>query len=661
MDEFRAPSRPVRREGTLYDVPVRARLTQTPNENATQPVAPASTPVQPVAPTVNPSLTEAFGEFEMTPLQPRQEYRRLGHHQPVAHLVSPALPQEVPQFIEQPIAPSPPPIPTPQPIAPPVPQPIAAPLAPVAPVAPIAPPMPQPAVARDFSMPSPQAIAQEVQVVNESAEAAQAQEAQAVEQEQKPSPFDIATIEEEEKPKNRLSSGRQWRKWLMSGGIVGLSLLIAGGGLLFAQAFSNTNKVFRGTGQAAALNASADHVKLNGEDKGRVNFLLLGNGGLGHEAPDLTDTIIVASIDTVHKTAVMLSIPRDLWVQNNGTNPSKINAVYELAKYNEAGKMDNTNNNTKAVLAGFDAADKTVENVLGIDINYNVLVNFTSFKQAIDAVGGVTVNVPEQLYDPTMAWENGGNPVLAAAGTQQMNGTSALRYVRSRETSSDFARSQRQRSVILALKSKVLTAGTLSNPLKVSGLLNAMGDNLVTDMSLAEGMRAYDLTKAIDNAKVQTVDLVTPPNGLVTTTAISNASVAVPRAGTFEYGDIQKYVDALFNPPQTAKAGTTTTTNSTKAETANIAVLNGTTRAGLAGTRAATIKAAGYNVSQIGNAPSQGFAQTVVVDLGHTSNPKTRAYLESLYGVKATATLPDPSIPPGNADFVVILGSDQAH
>jgi LCP family protein required for cell wall assembly len=516
-------------------------------------------------------------------------------------------------------------------------------------------------------MPRPRAIAQEAAVVSESAEAANAEENHATAPAAAPaaSPFDIATIEESHKPKNRLRSGRLWRKWAMSGGIVGLCLLMGTGGLLFAQSYNSSHKVFRGTGASAAL-ASADKTKLKGEDKGRVNILMLGNGGLGHQAPDLTDTMIVASIDTVHKTAVMLSIPRDLWVQIPDNSPSKINAAYEIGKYNAAGKIDNTNDNTQAVMAGFKEVDEVVENALGIDIHYNALVNFTSFKQAVDAVGGVEVNAPEILYDPTMAWENGNNPVLAPAGVQQMNGTKALMYVRSRQTSSDFARSQRQRSVILALKSKVLTAGTLSNPLKLSGLINAFGDNMVTDMTLSEGLRAYDLTKAIDNAKVQTVDLVTPPNNLITTGAIQNASVALPRAGMFAYAEIQKYVQQLFNPPEAATKSAAKTAGaaaaaSTAPETATISVLNGTTRAGLAGTSAAAVKAAGYNVTQIANAPSQGYAKTIVVDLSNGANPKTKKYLETLYGVVSVSQLPDAAIQAGAANFVVILGSDQVH
>ncbi|MBC7581255.1 LCP family protein [Aeromicrobium sp.] len=637
MDEFRAPSRPARVGGTPYDVPVRAGVTQTPVEPNVSPIAVVVQPQAMITPAVNPSLLGGFGSA--TPLS-----ESVMQTAPLPML---AAAQPAPTAVQ----PAPLSIITPQP-APIIPTQFAD-------------------QAHDFSMPRPQMIAHEAAIVTESAEAAQAIEATdaspyttAVPSPAVASPFDIATIEEQDKPKNRLRGGRNWRKWAIGGGAVAFSLLIGTGGLLFAQGYSNTNKVFRGSGSTAALTASADKVTLQGEDKGRVNILLLGNGGLGHDAPDLTDTIIVASIDTVHNTATMLSVPRDLWVQVPGSSPTKINAAYEIGKYNAAGKIDNTNNNTKAVLAGFATADKAVENVLGIDINYNMLVNFTSFKQAVDAVGGVNVAVPEALYDPTMAWENGGNPILAPAGAQSMNGTKALQYVRSRETSSDFARSQRQRTVILALKSKVLSAGTLSNPLKISGLLNAFGDNLVTDMSLSEGMRAYDLTKAVDNSKIQTVDLVTPPNNLITTGTIQSASVAYPRAGTFSYADIQKYMLQLFTPPAAATSTATTTTGATTAtttapETAAISVLNGTARAGLAGTQSVVIKAAGYTIAQTGNAPSQAYAKTTVVDFSNGANPKTKKYLETLYGVTAVAQSPDATIQAGTAKFVVILGSDQ--
>jgi len=473
----------------------------------------------------------------------------------------------------------------------------------------------------------------------------------------RPSPFDLETIEETVVPKNRLAAGRAFKKWLLRGGLITLALLIAGGGLLFMQGYNKVHKVFRGEGKVSAFSASADQQLLKGEKTGHVNILLLGNGGIGHDGSDLTDTIIVESIDTVRKTASLISVPRDLWVQVPGHGSMKINAAYETGKYDYLGKIDASNANTEAVFAGFKTADQIIGGVLGITIDYNALVNFTSFREAVDSVGGVTVNVPEQLYDPTMAWENHNNPVLAQPGVQEMNGKQALLYVRSRETTSDFARSQRQRAVILALKDKVLSAGTLSNPLKISQLINAFGDNLVTDMSLSEAMRAYSLGKDMNNSKIASIDLVTPPHDLITTGGMNGLSIDKPRAGLYEYSAIQEYIQQVLNPPApttpSAAAGT-----SSVPENAAITVLNGTATEGLAGRKAATLKAAGYNVVSTGNAPAT--ARTVVVDYSGGADPNTKSYLEKTFGTTAVTTSPYASVTQGSANFVVILGSDQS-
>lgn len=631
MDEFRGPRRGVQPSYTRRVVAADNGLKQTPLQGN---VAPA-TAGQPVpSSSVNPSLTGAAGPFQ--PLQPVYAPVPVDWPQP-QYDPSAFAPQPAPQAAVQPIF---------QPVAQ---QPVPA--------------QPTPALGNDFTMPSLQAVHQQAANMSEAAahidlnddslpSAGYLQDTTPI---SNPSPFDIAAIEEEDKPKNRLSTGRAWRKWMMHGGIAVLVLMVATGGFLFYQGFGNAHKVFRGTSVKSTSDAQA---LLKGESTGRVNILLLGNGGDGHEAPDLTDTLMVESIDTVNKTATLLSIPRDLWVQVPKYGTMKINAAYEVGKYNKLGKIDDSNANTDAVMAGFDMADQAITTVTGLDINYNMLVNFTSFKQAVDAVGGVTVNVPEALNDPTMAWENGGNPVLAAAGVQQMNGTAALRYVRSRETSSDFARGERQRAMILALKTKVLSAGTLSNPIKLSSLLSAFGDNMVSDLSLSEAMRAYNIGKGIDDSKIKSVDFVTPPNTLITTSSITNVSIDIPKAGMFDYTDIKAFVQATINPQPAASP--TTTGASTAPESASITVLNGTTKAGLAGTAAAALKAAGYTVGTVGNAPGQSYPKTVVVDLSGGKDPNTKKYLETTYGATVVTTLPDSSIQPGSAQFVVILGSDQA-
>jgi LCP family protein required for cell wall assembly len=454
-----------------------------------------------------------------------------------------------------------------------------------------------------------------------------------------------------DRPKNRLQAGKAFRKWMLRGGLAAAVLLLAVGGLLFYQGLNKVHKVFKGTAsRAAALQSEVNPTLLKGEGDGRVNILLLGNGGVGHDGPDLTDTMMVASIDPINKTATLLSVPRDLWVKmpNNFISANqKINAAYESGKYHYLGKQDASNADSKAVEAGFTAADQTVSQVLGITIHYNMVVDFHAFRQAVDSVGGVTINVPEQLYDPTMAWENNHNPILAAAGVQQMDGIHALMYARSRETTSDFARGERQRAIILALKEKALSLGTLSNPVKISSLMSAFGNNLVTDLSLSDAVRLYDLTKGISGDNIKSLDLVTKPNMLVTTGNMNGISIDQPRAGLYNYGEIQAFVRASLRDGYITK------------ENSSVTVLNGTSVAGLATTKANELKSFGYNVAKVDNAPTEAYDQTVVVDLTNGADKYTKHYLENRYGVSAVTKIPDTSIQAGDAHFIVILGQDQ--
>jgi LCP family protein required for cell wall assembly len=438
------------------------------------------------------------------------------------------------------------------------------------------------------------------------------------------------------------------RTWVFRSVIVSLVLIIGLGGLLFAQGFMKVHKVFKGGATAAALQKDVNPNKLKGEGDGRINILLMGMGGAGHDAPDLTDTMMIASIDPVNKTASLVSIPRDMWVMMPSGAKMKLNAAYETGKYKYLGKMDNSNANSNAVKAGFTTADQTVEDITGIAIHYNVLVDFQAFRQAIDTVGGVDVNVPEQLYDPTMAWENNHNPVLAKAGLQHFDGVHALIYARSRETSSDFARSQRQRALLLALKDKVVNLGTLSNPVKISQLMSAFGNNVHTDLSLNDTVSLYKIFKDINNANVASVGLADEPNNYLTTDNVNGASVVRPRAGFFDYTAIRTYLRGAL------------TDGYIKKENANITLLNGTARVGLATTKADSLKSYGYNIGTVANAPTQTYDTTVIVDRTNGKDKYTRHYLEQRFGVKATTKLADSSILPGSADFIIILGNDEA-
>jgi len=441
--------------------------------------------------------------------------------------------------------------------------------------------------------------------------------------------------------------GLTWQKFTLRATAVLLVLVLTLGGLVFSQSYLKLHKVFNGSaGTAAALRANVAPDLLKGEGSGRVNVLLLGRGGGNHDGPDLTDTLMLASIDPVNHTTTLLSIPRDLWVNVPNQGVMKINAAWETGEFKYIGKVAPGSTDPKAIQAGFDMVDQTVSQVLGVSINYNVLVDFQAFKQAVDTVGGITVNVPTDLVDPTMAWENGGNPILAKAGTQNFNGDQALRYVRSRETTSDFARAARQRVVLLSLKDKIDTLGTLSNPLKMSGLLDTFGNNVATDISLSDANRMYGILKGIDPLNISSLSLDDTNNKYVSTGNINGQSVVIPKAGLFNYSDIQSYVAGQLKDPYILK------------ENARVMILNGTSTAGLATTKSDELKALGYNVVGTANTPTPGWTHSEVISL-NSQDKYTKNYLERRFAVTAQNSLPDNSIQTNGADFVIIIGSDE--
>ncbi len=428
-----------------------------------------------------------------------------------------------------------------------------------------------------------------------------------------------------------------------------LVLILAVGGVVFGKGYFKLKKVFNGSSSAAALQADVDPTLLKGEGDGRVNILMLGVGGAGHDGGDLTDTIMIASVDPVNNQAVLFSIPRDLWVKmpnNYISNYQKINAAYESGKYKYLGKNDISNANTKAIQAGFDAADSTIERVMGVPIHYNVLVDFQAFRQAIDTVGGITINAPEQLYDPTMAWENDHSPIIAKIGINNFDGKHALNYVRSRETSSDFARSQRQRAVMLALKDKVTNLGVLANPVKISSLLNDFGDNVKTDISLSDMQRMVAIMKKIPSSQIQSVGLTDGGNNFLTTGNMNGLSIVQPRAGLEDYTAIQAFIRSKL------KDGYITQEN------ANVTILNGTVTPGLATDKATELKTYGYNIGTVDNAPTPDYDTTQIIDLSHGNKKYTLNYLKQRYSVTTTTTTLPTGIVQGTADIVIILGQD---
>ncbi len=444
--------------------------------------------------------------------------------------------------------------------------------------------------------------------------------------------------------KSRKKLGWKKRSMRAFAGILVLVILITG--FLFGKGYLKLNKIFKGGAEGAtALQDNVNPDKLKGEGDGRVNILLLGRGGEGFDGPDLTDTILIASIDPINKKASLLSIPRDLYYPK--TSNYRVNSVFAEAKYaalaRKASKVDADN-------AGFNAMEKVIQDDLGIPIHYHVMVDFAGFEQAINTVGGVDINVDKDgvVYESLWDGLTRKNYVLnVKEGPQHFDGQRALYYARSRKTSArgDFDRAERQRKLIIALKERVLSLGTFANPTKISGLLDAFGNHAQSNMTINEVMRLYELGKQIDTANIATIGLVDPPNNFLTSVNIAGQSIQQPRAGLNDFSEIQNYVR------NTLKDGYI------ENENASIMILNGTPSIGLATKKANELKSYGYNVVSVADAPTKTYKNTILVDMRNGTKKYTRRYLELRLGVNAVNSLPDSTIQnPNNADFIIILG-----
>ncbi len=432
--------------------------------------------------------------------------------------------------------------------------------------------------------------------------------------------------------------------------IVILGLVV---GFLVYKGYITLNKVLRGGGNSAVLAGNVDPSKLNGEGDGRVNILLLGRGGEGHDGADLTDTIILASIDPIAKEASLLSIPRDLYVSVPQYGSMKINAAFAEGKQASLNQQSIIGRDQiiNAENDGFKLLEETIENTMGVPIHYHIMVDFSGFEQAINNVGGIDFNAPSSVTEQMRI--KGQNYYLnVQEGQQHMDGFKALAYARSRYTSprGDFDRAERQRVIISALKDKILSAGTFSNPQKISNLLGTFGDHVQTNFNIQDLQRLGQLTKEIGGDKISSIGLADPPNNYVETANIGGLSVVIPTAGIGNFKDIQHYVRNQLKD------------SFIRNENASIVVLNGTTKAGMATEKGDELKSYGYNVVKVDNAPTKTYQSTVIVDLRGDSKKYTRNYLEKRFGVTAVNSIPDPAIVADESvDFVIILGSDQAN
>jgi LCP family protein required for cell wall assembly len=217
----------------------------------------------------------------------------------------------------------------------------------------------------------------------------------------------------------------------------------------------------------------------------RINILLLGvDQRPNEEGPWRSDTIIIVTVDPRFLTAGALSIPRDLYVEVPGYGEQRINMAHFLGDaYHYPG-------------GGPGLAMKTIEYNFGIPIHYYIRVNFQGFRDIVDYLGGVTINVEEEIWDHRYPdGQYGYTTIHIPAGTQLMDGRMALQYARTRHSGTDFDRLRRQQQVLMAIRRKALRLDLIP---KLPALASTMGHTVTTNLQLGEVITLAQIASQID-------------------------------------------------------------------------------------------------------------------------------------------------------------------
>jgi len=443
-------------------------------------------------------------------------------------------------------------------------------------------------------------------------------------------------------------SKRSWRQ-IFRRSAFGLGALVLLIGVWFGFRFYKDIAKITGNNNPFSLLSVFHPVPLKNQD-GRVNILVAGNSAddVGHNGGDLTDSIMVLSVNTKNNTALMLSVPRDLWVNIPGVGHSRINAAYPNG--------------------GMNKLQSVVQDNLGITIDYQVLVNYEAFKDLVNALGNISITIkstdPRGIYDPNIDYQSKKCCVLAKYpnGQVTLNGQQALDLARARGdplypgapnypqvaygfSNSDFDRTEHQRQMLVAIKDKSSQSSVIANPFKVASLIDAVGKNVKTNLQVNEIETLYTYMKKIDDNKIDSYN-INSLQGKGTTmltnyTTPDGQSVLVPSAGLDDFTDIQTQITKILTSDPITKEGAT------------VVVLNGTDTVGLALAQEGKLARKGMTVS-IADANANQSTNTLI-DNSNGEMPNTLAYLKSQYQAAIVTNAPLTRAYPG-ADFILILG-----
>ena len=464
----------------------------------------------------------------------------------------------------------------------------------------------------------------------------------------------------------RKKSRKKKRIIKISSIIIGIIVLIVGGFLVY-KALGMMGNVLDGNPfdifQQQALKEDA---------YGRSNILIVGttDDDPTRKAEGdgiLTDSMMILSVNQTTKDAYMFSIPRDLWVQYN----TACSAGYE-GKINVMFGCIADGDTEEAETARLDGIREFVGDIFDIDLQYAVHVRSNVVSDAVNAVGGVTVKVesrdPRGVLDASIDWMcTQGNPTAEEKqkrcptghyidfpiGDNEMDGDKAMRFSRARgvgygETygleQSNFDREQNQQRVIIALKDKALSTGTLTDFSKITKLMDAMGENLRSNVETKEVRTIMSLASEITNDNIKRLSFVEEDNMLMTTGSVGGQSVVQPSAGLYDYSDIRAFLRKEIYATDVSK------------ENASVIVLNSGTTSGLAQETADELEELGMNIIATDNVPEDYTEGANIYRLvAEDQKTATAKKLKELYKKEIKQGNPPFAIE-AEADFVVIIG-----
>lgn len=229
----------------------------------------------------------------------------------------------------------------------------------------------------------------------------------------------------------------------------------------------------------------------------RINILLMGSDSRVGALVSRTDTMMLLSVNLQEQTVSLLSIPRDLYVEIPGYGRDRLNTAFVHG-------ADTDNGNP---VAGAATVIETIEQTLGVSIDHYVLVNLRAVERTIDDMGGVDMYVPYTISDPTYINRETGEPLLITEGLNHFDGDTALRYVRTRHQDSDFARSNRQQQLLLALRQKALNLGVAEMLARVPLLYQHIKSGVFTDLSLEDMVAMAQIGSDIPAENINTAVL----------------------------------------------------------------------------------------------------------------------------------------------------------